>query len=176
MAWLKNFKTQLPIPASLLKWNSSDEDTRSVADVVDSKVSTSDLLERIYPVGSIYMSANGVNPQYLFGGTWTPIQDKFLLGAGVTYSAGATGGEASHKLTVNEMPAHSHGVSANVEFTVSGTSPAGSGISGIHGDTSGWGDYGGADWYRISVNNSGGNASHNNMPPYIVVYIWKRTA
>lgn len=176
MAWLKNFKTRLPIPASLIKWNDSDEDTRSVADVVSSKLSSADLLEKVYPVGSIYMSANGVNPQYLFGGTWTPVQDRFLLGAGTTYSAGATGGEAAHKLTVNELPAHSHGLDANVEFTVSGTSPAGTGISGIHGDTSGWGDYGGADWYRLSVKNSGGNASHNNMPPYLAVYIWRRTA
>lgn len=176
MAWLKNFKTKLPIPASLIKWNDSDEDTRSVADVVSSKLSSADLLEKVYPVGSIYMSANSVNPQYLFGGTWTPVQDRFLLGAGTTYSAGATGGEAAHKLTVNELPAHSHGLAANVEFTVSGTSPAGTGISGIHGDTSGWGDYGGADWYRLSVKNSGGNASHNNMPPYLVVYIWRRTA
>lgn len=176
MAWLKNFKTQLPIPASLLKWNSSDEDTRSVADVVDSKVSTSDLLERIYPVGSIYMSANGVNPQYLFGGTWTPVQDRFLLGAGTTYSAGATGGEASHKLTVAELPNHSHPINTNVEFTVSDTTPAGTGISGIHGDTSGWGDYGGADWFHITAGSSGGNGSHNNMPPYLVVYIWRRTA
>lgn len=64
-----------------------------------------------YPVGSIYMSVNSTSPASLFGGTWQQIKDRFLMCAGSTYKAGGTGGEASHTLTVKEMPSHSHDVS-----------------------------------------------------------------
>ena len=68
----------------------------------DSKKTT--IADLVYPVGSIYMSVNSTSPATLFGGTWTQIQDTFLLAAGSTYAAGATGGEATHTLTENEMP------------------------------------------------------------------------
>ena len=61
-----------------------------------------------YPVGSIYMSVNSTSPATLFSGSWQRIQDRFLLCAGSTYAAGSTGGEATHKLTIDEMPSHSH--------------------------------------------------------------------
>ena len=66
------------------------------------------IVDSIYPVGSIYMSVNATSPATLFGGTWTQLKDRFLLGAGSTYGNGTTGGEASHKLSVNEMPSHAH--------------------------------------------------------------------
>lgn len=81
--------------------------------------------EAIYPVGSIYMSANSTSPATLFGGTWTQIQDQFLLCAGSTYSAGSTGGSATmahtHSvtpagtnagtaITIAQMPKHGHAV------------------------------------------------------------------
>ena len=59
-----------------------------------------------YPVGAIYISTISTSPASLFGGTWEQLKDRFLLGAGDTYAAGATGGEAAHALTVNEMPPH----------------------------------------------------------------------
>ena len=76
----------------------------------------------MYPVGSIYLSVNNVNPGTIFGGTWEQIQDRFLLAAGNTYAGGATGGTASHThtsaahthttaehtLTVSEIPSHRH--------------------------------------------------------------------
>jgi len=62
----------------------------------------------IYPIGSIYITTNYVSPEILFGGTWELIKDKFLLGAGDTYGAGSTGGEATHILTIDEMPSHQH--------------------------------------------------------------------
>ena len=62
----------------------------------------------IYPVGSIYMSVNGTDPARLFGGAWERIKERFLLGAGDTHTAGSTGGEFEHKLTINEMPSHKH--------------------------------------------------------------------
>lgn len=66
------------------------------------------MLDNVWPVGSIYMSVNSTDPGTLFGGTWQRLKDRFLLGAGDTYMAGSQGGEASHTLTENEMPAHSH--------------------------------------------------------------------
>ena len=53
--------------------------------------STKVLIDAIYPVGSIYMSVNNVNPSVLFGGTWEQIKDTFLLSAGDTYNAGSKG-------------------------------------------------------------------------------------
>lgn len=84
---------------------------RAVRDAIESSS-----LE-IYPVGSIYMSVNDVNPATIFGGTWQKIEDKFLLASGTTYTAGATGGSATHTpsgtvgnhaLTTDEMPGHTH--------------------------------------------------------------------
>ena len=69
-----------------------------------------------YPVGSIYMSVNSTNPGELFGGTWKQIQGRFLLGQGSGYSAGAMGGEASHTLTVAEMPSHYHALCNLLEW------------------------------------------------------------
>lgn len=66
------------------------------------------MLDASYPVGAIYLSVNSTSPGTLFGGTWEQIQDKFLLSAGSTYTAGSTGGEATHTLTSNEMPSHNH--------------------------------------------------------------------
>ena len=57
-----------------------------------------------YPVGSIYMSVNNINPANFFGGKWEQIKDRFLLACGSTYSNGSTGGEAIHQLTVDELP------------------------------------------------------------------------
>ena len=71
-------------------------------------------LNAIYPVGAIYISVNSTDPSTLFGGNWTRIQDKFLLSAGSSYTAGNTGGAASvtsggTALTTNQIPAHTHG-------------------------------------------------------------------
>ena len=66
------------------------------------------LSDIIYPVGSIYISVNSTNPSVYFGGSWEQIKDRFLLACGDTYNNGIFGGEAKHKLTVNEMPSHSH--------------------------------------------------------------------
>ena len=119
-------------------------------------------IDSIYPVGSIYMSVNNTNPSTLFSGTtWEQLKDRFLLGAGDTYSAGSTGGEATHKLTVEEMPSHNH--SGLVTFQT--------------GQCSG-GDYNFMQSLNVSrlTSNTGGDQAHNNMPPYLAVYMWKRTA
>ena len=121
-----------------------------------------DILNMVYPVGSIYMSANSTSPATLFGGTWQQIEDTFLLSAGSTYTAGDTGGEATHTLTVNEMPSHSHTI--NYGGPATGTQGATPGGSSNLGPNSSF------------IQATGGGLAHNNMPPYLVVYMWKRTA
>lgn len=78
-------------------------------------IKVSQLLDLFYPVGSIYTSTKNTNPAATLGGTWTQIKDRFLLCAGDSYSAGATGGSAthahttgSHTLTIAETPTHTH--------------------------------------------------------------------
>lgn len=131
------------------------------------------LLNAIYPVGSIYLSVSSTNPQTLFGGTWQRIQDRFLLAAGSSYAAGATGGEASHTLTRAEMPSHRHRlVIANTSSSASNKKRVLTYIDA----TARWWNAG--DGYDDSdmMETSGSGAAHNNMPPYLAVYVWKRTA
>lgn len=125
-------------------------------------------LDSVYPVGSIYMSVNSTSPNTLFGGTWEQLKDKFLLGAGDTYSNGATGGEATHQLTIDEIPSHDHYIETSRQYET-GSSTDSTKI----GRTTSNADGGNS---TISTRNTGGGQAHNNMPPYLVVYIWKRTA
>lgn len=126
----------------------------------------STVLDKVYPIGSIYMSVNSANPKTLFGGTWVQIKDRFLLAAGTTYKAGATGGEATHKLTENEIPEHRH----SIWFPNAG---------GEQSAAIGYPEAGSKNtWYAEAskTGGAGGGAAHNNMPPYLTVYVWKRTA
>ena len=115
-----------------------------------------------HPVGSVYMSADATSPATLFGGTWAAIgAGTFLVAAGAGYEAGVTGGEATHVLTAAEMPTHYHQIwSLNWEVAT-GTSGA---------VATAYGDKGGAS------GNAGSGEAHNNMPPYLAVYMWRRTA
>lgn len=120
------------------------------------------ILEKAYPVGSVYMSLNSTNPETLFGGKWAPIRDRFLVGAGESYAAKATGGEKTHTLTVAEMPAHSHTINAGYN--------GGSGAKYFSAIP---------PYSLIGTTNTssvGSGAAHNNMPPYYAVYMWARTA
>ena len=115
------------------------------------------------------MSTVATNPKTLLGfGTWEQIKDRFLLAAGTTYKAGATGGEATHKLTVSEIPSHKHDTYEYASGRV-GTA-ASSGADGLQ-----WGVHLSGTW-TIDTGAVGGSAAHNNMPPYLSVYVWKRTA
>lgn len=158
----------------------------------------------VYPVGSIYMSTVDVDPSTLFGGTWERIKDTFLLCAGDNYEAGSVGGSETHThsnpstgstaITVAQMPSHSHSGTThtigpvyrsynigdwNGNSWVSRTQGA-EGISG--GGTCQWAGYSWTD----SVANTGSGEGHShtvgdtssssNMPPYLTVYCWRRTA
>lgn len=117
-----------------------------------------------WPVDSIYMSMVATNPGTLFGGTWERIAyGRMLIGAdSIAYPAGSTGGEAEHTLTENEMPSHYHLIAMNQA-----------------GESEYWGPMGAVmqDGYVANTTKpAGGDQPHNNMPPYIAVYMWRRTA
>lgn len=114
-----------------------------------------------YPVGSIYISVAETSPASLFGGTWEILNDVFLLAAGSYANAGTFGGEASHTLTVDEMPAHRHTVPS---------------MPGYDAGTEWVGQSGKAASMTRNTDINGGGAAHNNMPPYLAVYMWKRVA
>ena len=125
-----------------------------------------------YPVGSIYMSVNSTNPGELFGGTWEQIQGRFLLGQGSGYSAGTVGGEASHILSVNELPKNIGHLNALSWASNNWMTDGSFSVEQKHKDRT---SPGGSDWGDALYTLSGGGSAHNNMPPYLVVYIWKRT-
>ncbi len=150
-----------------------------------------DILEVVYPVGSIYMSVNNVDPAKLFGGTWEKLKNRFLLGAGDTYTNGDTGGEATHTLIGAEMPAHTHGFSATTSSGgrhqhVTGYRRRDVYATGGNADAMIWSqetetvksDFAGEHSHSVSgtTGATGSSQAHNNMPPYLVVNMWKRTA
>lgn len=173
------------------------------------------LFDMIYPVGSIYMSVNSVNPGTLFGGTWQQIKDRFLLSAGDSYAAGGTGGAATVSLSVGNLPSHDHSIPALSGTATSkgahqhdanewlyaissnayshnmngppiyvNSTPCGN----IHDlKANGWANpnyytsSAGAHTHPVTTTESttgtkGSGTAHNNMPPYLTVYVWKRTA
>lgn len=125
-----------------------------------------------YPVGSVYISFSSTNPSTFFGGSWERIKGKFLLSADdSTYKINNTGGEASHTLSVNEIPSHTHPIYAGYGDI---GSPSVSSDSYRYqywgGNARGW------KTGTLGAGATGGGQAHNNMPPYIVVYMWRRTA
>ena len=137
------------------------------------------ILDNVYPVGSIYMSVNSTNPKNLFGGTWEQIQGRFLFGMNSSYPAGSTGGEITHKLTNAEMPKHNHDGLYYSYIDTANSITLNSGTVSYHvpwGSSDYDGGYGpGTGRAELVTGQVGGGAAHNNMPPYLSVYIWKRT-
>lgn len=192
--------------------------------------SLSNIADVIYPVGSIYMSANNVNPSTLFGGTWQALSGRFLLGADSTYAAGSTGGSATKTLTTNELPAHTHTGPSHTHSVpnhthsvpahghTASTASAGAHTHNINRNkiaATGTAKYAaqagtgarttattsaGAHTHTVTVNNcaafnttssgscttgaegtgntgsAGSGNAFNILPPYLAVYMWKRTA
>lgn len=165
-----------------------------------------------YPVGAYYVSSNPTSPATLFGGTWVRVQDRMILAAGSTYTAGSTGGSATKTLSVANMPTHNHSCSStgNHTHTRGSMNITGSFCSYNVGEfehaDGAFSDYqwttskvaGGNDgtdtkvnfnasWNWSGATSSNGNHQHtignngsgtefNIMPPYIVAYVWRRTA
>lgn len=115
-------------------------------------------------VDDIFITFNPTSPAERFGGDWEQIKDVFLLAAGDTYAVGSIGGEAEHTLTVDEIPSHQHTTKGAMVSTSS------SGSSVMRSNDLSQAGYTGYTSY------AGGGAAHNNMPPYMTVYMWRRVA
>lgn len=131
----------------------------------DIGIGTQTIIDTIYPYGSIYITLNQTSPSKLFPGTyWKQIKNRFLLSASSTYSALSVGGEATHALTTDEMPNHRH----SIWFPNSG---------GEQSAKIGYPEAGSRNTYYAEASKTsgtGGGAAHNNMPPYLAVYMWER--
>ena len=136
---------------------------------------SSNLLEKVYPIGSIYLSVNSTNPGTLFGGTWVAWgAGRVPVGVDPTDRAFDTvekkSGEQVHVLTQSELPSHNHGFGGYAHtFCGSG------GTWGPEFTHTGNASNTNATGIRITLD-TGGNAAHNNLQPYITCYMWKRTA
>ena len=126
-----------------------------------------------HPVGSYYWSNDSTSPATLFGGTWEALPAGYTLiaqGSGTdnygsfTYTAGQKYGERKHQLTTDEMPSHSHTLNHNSE-----SSPGSNNWVIIDHE-------GVTKWQGDVVGSAGGDAPHNNIPPVIASYAWRRTA
>ena len=143
-----------------------------------------------HPIGSIYLSIDATNPAVYFGGTWERLKDRFLLAAGDTYDAGATGGEAEHVLTEAEMPSHRHTYNkyfvandggsgnwvCNNQFSMAVRRSVGSTTVVPPNDEITYGTVCHEENLEKPMNTAGGSQPHNNLPPYLAVYMWVRIA
>lgn len=145
------------------------------------------------PVGMIITTGSPISPAELYDGTsWAQITDRFLIGAGESYSLGSTGGSATHTLTVDEMPAHSHGatVLSAGEHSHTVTSYYDTGSVSMMSDydyTGNYGDYrpvyptnttssNGAHGHTATIGSAGGGQAFDIMNPYVAKYIWYRVS
>lgn len=143
----------------------------------------SSIKNAMYPVGSVYITYNNVNPGTFLGGTWVQFgQGRTLIGQGtgndgstsMSFTAESSGGEYKHKLSADEMPSHYHNVVLNDDKNE---------LLRIHYTRGTWGIYSepsrncaGVNTSAVITNSQGGSRYHNNLSPYITVYFWKRIA
>lgn len=162
-----------------------------------------------YPVGAYYISSEPTSPATLFGGTWVRVENRMILAAGSSYTAGSTGGSATKTLSVANMPTHSHSCSSTGNHTHTRGNMNITGRAGCYGEEGtsypngafyqtseiGTGHDGGDDYmvyfdasrnwsgatssngnHQHTIGNNGSGTAFNIMPPYIVAYVWRRTA
>jgi hypothetical protein len=145
------------------------DDSANDSTIITVNNNLSTIIDKIYPIGHILMTENSANPStYLEVGTWVAYgSGRVPVGIDSTQTEfntiGKTGGEKAHKLTVSEMPSHNHQYPAH------------------YSESQGWmnGQVQMTDRGQEAVNsvgNAGGDQAHNNLQPYIVCYMWKRTA
>lgn len=124
-----------------------------------------------YPIGSIYISTNATSPATLFGGNWDEIHGAFLFANSALHKAGEIGGEEEHVLKGKEIPIHYH------DEYVGNDGGDGSVPEGYYGFTSIACTSKNTYWAKGSkTSEAGGGQAHNNMPPYLSVYMWQRVS
>lgn len=128
-------------------------------------VYSTSILDLIYPVGAI---AIGVKPSI---GTWEQIQGRFLWASNTAHPAGNTGGAETVTLNVNQIPSHNHNF--NYGYAVWGPRQTNTNFATASGNWQG-SDSAGGNYNRTA--NTGGTQAHENMPPYLSVDMWRRTA
>jgi len=121
------------------------------------------------PIGTILTTINNVNPSTYLGGVWERFaQSRTLVGVDEAdddfNTVEKAGGEKTHKLTIDEMPSHTHGYNASnirnyVKVEANSTST-----------------YGRDNGVNVQTSQAGGDKEHNNLQPFLTVYFWKRTA
>lgn len=147
--------------------------------------------DALYPVGSIYMNySSSTNPATLLGfGSWSQVSRGTVLvgqaASGTFATAGSTGGEENHTLTIAEMPSHKHAIRRDNTGGDAGYLPAGAAPSSIMSNVGSnnanmrgtFNDRGGTDYSNggALMQTTGGGGAHNNLQPYLVVYMWRRT-
>ncbi len=149
-----------------------------------------EIMLALYPVGSIYISVSATSPASLFGGTWEQLKDRFLVGAGNSYSVNGTGGASSVNITpsgnnsgtalnIDQMPSHSHGFVLNIQHSDGATTSGEAMKTGLQ--------VGGRARYNGYTYSTGNGQAHTHtfvgttqtvstMPPYLAVYMWKRVS
>lgn len=139
----------------------------AVSELMEMAENVKMFFDYMHPKGCIYFSTEAQSPsqQGISDGTWVAIEGKFLFAQDSSHTAGSTGGEETHTLTIEEIPSHRHATHA---FASTGTA------YGFY--TNGWNNASGYAENTDMVTFTGGGQPHNNMPPYLAVYCWKRTA
>lgn len=155
----------LPAEDSLAPYTDEQLEQLGIKDAIRLGVSENILLA--YPIGSIYLSVNDVNPEYILGGVWEKIEDKFLLAAGSTYEGGTEGGAESHRhiAPIGYESSSQYLGTINVNGTTTTFNKAG-GYNTVKRDAGGGSIPSGISAYYTQ--------DESNMPPYLAVYVWKR--
>lgn len=130
------------------------------------------IFEISWPINSIFITTSDDNPSTIITGgensVWEKIQDRFLLASGSTYVNGSVGGEATHTLTEAEIPSHKHNFYYKFDDDNTNAIPDQSWAIVVSNTVNAEKDNG-VGTYAV-----GNDQPHNNMPPYLVVNIWKR--
>lgn len=126
-----------------------------------------EILDMSHPIGTYYWSQKNTDPSTIFGGKWEPIKGRFLFAEDPKHAAGSSGGEEFHTLSIDEMPGHNHTFPKNV--CAYGNIPDIQ-IQGGGGSKKLYENAGNV----TNTNNIGGGKPHNNMPPYIAAFCWRR--
>lgn len=154
-----------------------DSDGNLIVNSLTTSISSSNTnFDEIYPIGSIYMNVNNTNPATLFGGTWEQIKDKFLLASGDIYQNGSTGGNSNHSHTLSNGYAmlqlkNDYSNLCYNEKTISSSWTLTNYLANINNTK-----YSGGGSTNKAISLGGTTDNINNMPPYLAIYIWKRTA